>query len=254
MSIFSKLLTLFRGAAHETGQKAVDANALRILDQEMRDAGTQLARSREELTKLMAQAKLAQQKIDARQGKTAEYTRYIEGALAKGDEALAHDVAAKLAALEAEDKGEQASKAALERSITTLKSTIQKTEAQLRGMRQQIDTVKATDAVQRAQAAIAARHTGTQTKMGSALESLERIKGRQAETAARIEAAEELETSTGDGDLNRRLAAAGLLEGESDAAAVLARFRKPAQLGHDAGAPPLIGQIRDVQEVPRSGS
>lgn len=33
MSIFSKLITLLRGTAHETGQKAVDANALRILDQ-----------------------------------------------------------------------------------------------------------------------------------------------------------------------------------------------------------------------------
>lgn len=83
MSIFSKLITLLRGTAHETGQKAVDANALRILDQEMRDAGAQLTRSREELTKLMAQSKLAQQKIDARAGKMAEYTRYIEGALAK---------------------------------------------------------------------------------------------------------------------------------------------------------------------------
>ena len=47
MSIFSKLITLLRGTAHETGQKAVDANALRILDQEMRDAGAQLTRSRE---------------------------------------------------------------------------------------------------------------------------------------------------------------------------------------------------------------
>ncbi|HYG06199.1 MAG TPA: PspA/IM30 family protein [Stenotrophomonas sp.] len=254
MSILSKLLTLFRGTAHEAGQKAVDANALRILDQEMRDAGAQLNRSREELTKLMAQSKLAQQKIDARAAKMAEYTRYIEGALAKGDESLAHEVASKLAVLEGEDRTEQTAKGALDRSVTTLKATIQKTEAQLRGMRQQIDTVKATDAVQRAQAAIAARHSGTTSKMGSALESLDRIKSRQSETAARLEAAEELESSSGDGDLNRRLAAAGLLEGEADAASVLARFRKPAQLGHEAGAPPLIGQIRDVQEVPRGDS
>ncbi len=92
--------------------------------------------------------------------------------------------------------------------------------------------------------------------MGSALESLERIKARQAETSARIESAEELEAASGDGDLNRRLAAAGLMEGESNAAAVLARFKKPAQLGHDTagGSAPLIGQVRDVQQVPRSDS
>ncbi|TQV18199.1 PspA-IM30 family protein, partial [Xanthomonas perforans] len=45
--------------------------------------------------------------------------------------------------------------------------------------------------------------------------------------------------------------------GESNAAAVLARFKKPAaQLGHEnaGGTAPLIGQVRDVQQVPRSDS
>lgn len=255
MSIFSKLLTLFRGTAHEVGQKAVDANALRILDQEVRDAGAELTRSREELTKLMAQSKLAQQKIEARNGKMAEYVRYIEGALAKGDEALAHDVAAKLAALETEDKADQATKVQLDQSIVSLKAAIHKAEGQLRGMRQQIDTVKATDAVQRAQATIAARHAGANSRMGSALESLDRIKARQAETSARIESAEELESSSGDGDLNKRLAAAGLLAGDSDAASVLARFKKPLQLSADSApaalAPPAprTGTLSDVHEV-----
>lgn len=228
MSILSKLLTLFRGVATEAGQKAVDANALKILDQEVRDAGAELTRSREELTKLMAQARLAQQKIDARGEKMAEYGRYIEGALAKGDEGLARDVAVKLAPLETEQKADLAAKEQLEKSVATLKATIQKAESQLRGMRQQIDTVKATEAVQKAQATIAARHAGANSQMRSALDSLDRIKAQQAERAARLEAAEELETSTGDGDLNKRLAAAGLLSGEADADAVLARFRKPA--------------------------
>ena len=228
MSILSKLLTLFRGVATEAGQKAVDANALKILDQEVRDAGTELTRSRDELTKLMAQAKLAQQKMDARAGKMAEYGRYIEGALAKGDEGLARDVAIKLAPLEAEQQADQTAKEQMDKSIITLKATIQKAEAQLRGMRQQIDTVKATEAVQKAQATIAARHAGANSQMRSALDSLDRIKSQQAERAARLEAAEDLETSTGDGDLNKRLAAAGLLSGEADADTVLARFRKPA--------------------------
>ncbi|MGH8032640.1 MAG: PspA/IM30 family protein [Luteimonas sp.] len=233
MSILSKLFTLFRGAAHETGQKAVDANALRILDQEVRDAGSELTRSREELTKLMAQSKLAQQKIAARADKRAEYTRYIEGALARNDEALAREVAEKLAPLEAEDRTDNTAQAQLGTAIATLKVMIQKAESQLRGMRQQIDTVKATEAVQRAQSTIAARHAGANSKMGSALESLDRIKGRQAEMSARLEASEELESTTGDGDLNKRLAVAGLLSSDANADAVLARFRKPQQLGHD---------------------
>lgn len=234
MSIMSKLLTLFRGAATEVGQKAVDANAMRILDQEVRDAGTELTRSREELTKLMAQGKLIQQKITARDQKRAEYTRYIEGALSKGDVALAREVAEKLAPLEAEDATDVAAKASLDQSVVSLKAAIHKAEGQLRGMRQQIDTVKATEAVQRAQATIAARHAGASSKMGSALESLDRIKAKQLEMGARIEAAEELEASNDDSDLNKRLAAAGLISGNADADAILARFQKqPLQVSYE---------------------
>ena len=85
MGILSKLFTLFRGVSHETGQAVVDKNAITILDQEIRDTSTQLNQSRQELAKLMAQSKLSEQKIEARSLKIAEYTRYIEGALAKGD-------------------------------------------------------------------------------------------------------------------------------------------------------------------------
>jgi phage shock protein A len=233
MSIIKKLFTLFRGTAYEAGQTVVDANAIKILDQEMRDAGTQLARSRDELTKLMAQSKLSQGKLDARAGKMAELGRYIEGALGKGDQALALEVAGKLAPLEVEQKTEATAKEALDRSIATLKDTIKKTEVRLNGMRTQIDQVKATEAVQRAQAAIAQRHAGTNSQMTSALDSLARIQSRQAEQAARIEAAEELESETGDGDLNKRLAAAGLLTESGDAHAVLARFTQPKQLAHE---------------------
>ncbi|RZI38751.1 PspA/IM30 family protein, partial [Herbaspirillum sp. HC18] len=38
MSMWSKLSALFRGSVHDGAQTVVDANALRILDQEIRDA------------------------------------------------------------------------------------------------------------------------------------------------------------------------------------------------------------------------
>lgn len=231
MSLFQKLITLFRGSANDAAQKTVDANAIRILDQEMRDAGNELSRSRDELTKLMAQGKLLQQKIAARGNKRREYEGYIEGALSKGDEALAREVAARLAPLEAEDRVDEQAKSRLDQSVTTLKATIAKAEQQLRGMRQQIDTVKATEAVHRAQATISARHAGANSKMRTALDSLDRIQTRQLETAARIESAEELEHETGDGDLNKRLAQAGLLTSDPDADAILARFKQPTLVG-----------------------
>ncbi|GAB2521914.1 PspA/IM30 family protein [Lysobacter humi (ex Lee et al. 2017)] len=255
MGILSKLFTLFRGASHEAGQAVVDKNAITILDQEIRDTSTQLNQSRQELAKLMAQSKLADQKIEARQQKIAEYTRYIEGALAKNDEALAREVAGKLAPLETEQQGELAAKAHLDKSIVTLKATITKAEGQVKALRTQVDTVKATASVQKAQMAIASRTAGATSGMSNALESLERIKQRQLETSARLEAAEELDATSGDGELNRKLAAAGLLEDSSSADAVLARFRKPAQLAHEV--PTIHATLSPNQEpvgVPRTDS
>lgn len=251
MGILSKLFTLLRGTSHEAGQAVVDKNAITILDQEIRDTSTQLNASRQELAKLMAQSKLADQKIEARALKIAEYTRYIEGALGKGDEALARDVAGKLAPLETEQTADQSAKTHLDRSIATLKATIHKAESQVKALRTQVDTVKATASVQKAQMAIASRTAGATSGMSNALESLERIKQRQAETTARLEASEELDAETGDGDLNRKLAAAGLLEDSSSADAVLARFRKPAQLSHDV--PTLTGTLVQDEKagVPR---
>lgn len=254
MGILTKLFTLLRGTSHEAGQAVVDKNAITILDQEIRDTSTQLNQSRQELAKLMAQSKLSDQKIEARQQKVAEYTRYIEGALARNDEALAREVAGKLAPLETEQQADVAAKAHLDRSIATLKATIHKAESQVKALRTQVDTVKATASVQKAQMAIASRTAGATSGMSNALESLERIKQRQLETSARLEASEELDAETGDGELNRKLAAAGLLEDSSSADAVLARFRKPAQLSHEV--PTITGTIVQDEKVgvPDSGS
>lgn len=240
MSIIKKLITLFRGAAHEAGQKAVDANLVRILDQEMRDAGTQLQASKVELTKLMGQSTLAQGKLDAREKKIAELGGYVRGALAKGDNTLALDVANKLAPLEAEQATEVVAKQQLDRTIVTLKDTIKKTETRLNGMRTQIDQVKATEAVQKAQSAIAARTSGTNSQMASALDSLQRLQDSQKLRSAQFEAAEQLEYESGDGDLNKRLAAAGLITGDADGHAILARFaaQETRQLTHEPAALP----------------
>lgn len=44
MNVWSKLLTALRGGANEMGEAVVDSQALRILDQEIRDADLELRR------------------------------------------------------------------------------------------------------------------------------------------------------------------------------------------------------------------
>ncbi|MCG8510594.1 MAG: PspA/IM30 family protein, partial [Rhodospirillales bacterium] len=95
----------------------------------------------------------------------------------------------------------------------------------LKRLKQQVDTVKATEKVQKAQAAVAARHSGAGSSMRSAVDSLERLKTRQAERAAQFEAASELAVSTEEQSLDDKLKAAGIVDGGADSSDVLARLK-----------------------------
>lgn len=254
MSILSKIFTMLRGGATEAGQAVVDANALRILDQEIRDAGNELTRSKQELTKVMAQRQLLAGKSEDRLAKKAEYEGYIAGAMRKGDEGLAREVAERLAAIENDLSTDAQTLASYDDSINALKSAIGQTERKLARVKQQIDTVKATEAVQRAQGAVASRSAGANGKVGTALDSLQRIQAKQAERGARMQAAAQLESESSDGDLNARLANAGLLPQSANVDNILERFRdKPVQqLGHERQALPAPAPDADPERKSRS--
>jgi phage shock protein A len=245
MSILSKILTLFRGAATEAGQSIVDQNAVRILDQEIRDAQNESVRAKDELARMMAQQKLAADRLQAKQDKKAEYENHIQGLLAKGDQNLAREVATKVAQLEGEIASEQKDGSTLVASIEKMRDALRTADRRITGLQQQVDQVKVNESVLRSQSAIAARHSGQNAKLRTALDSLDRIKTRQAEQTAQIAAADELAASEGDGDLEARLAKAGMLPGSTSADDVLARFQtvsvtrqEPAQLSAPASAAP----------------
>jgi len=89
MNVWSKLLTALRGGANEAGEALVDSQALRILDQEIRDADLELRQSREALAEIMARQKLASERVGKGEAKVAEYEQYALKALAADNEALA---------------------------------------------------------------------------------------------------------------------------------------------------------------------
>lgn len=225
MSIWGKVMTALKGASNEVGEAIADSNALRILDQEIREASDQLQQSKTQLAGIMAKQKLSGQKCAELKGKIAEYEGYAMSALGQGDEALATEVATKIAEYEASLTSEQEMENSFAQSTASLKKAIADAESNLRRLKQQVDTVKATESVQKAQAACAAKHSGVNSKMATATESLERIKRRQAERAAQMEAASELSGDTAENDLQAKLKAAGITKGDANAASVLERLK-----------------------------
>ncbi|MDW3711726.1 MULTISPECIES: PspA/IM30 family protein [Pseudomonas] len=230
MNVWSKLLTALRGGANEAGEAIVDSQALRILDQEIRDADLELRKSKEALAEIMARQKLAEERAGKCAAKVGEYETYALKALEGGNEALAKEVAEKIANLENELAVEREQAAGFAVSVAQLRKAVTQAEGNIKHLKQQVDTVKATESVQKAQMAVAQRYSGSQTKLHTAVESLERIKRQQAERAAKLEAAAELAaTSSPDDDLDARLRAAGIAADGTSADSVLARLREKSK-------------------------
>ena len=161
MTIWNKLVTALRGAAHEAGEAVTDSQALRILDQEIRDADSDLNKSKEALADIMAKQKLAACKLKQTQERIAEYEGYAVKALDTSDEALALEVAGKVSVLETQRDEEQSQLDAYTQSVEQLRVAIQTAQTHIKRLKQQADTVKATESVQRAQATVAGRYADT---------------------------------------------------------------------------------------------
>lgn len=226
MNIWAKMMTALRGGVNEAGEAIVDSQALRILDQEVREASEELKQSKNSLAEIMARQKLAEEKCSQLQTQIDEHEAYALKALEKGDEPLAHEVAEKIADLENQLSQEKESSSGYAASVTKLKVAIQQTERNIKRLKQQVDTVKATENVQRAQAAVAERHSGSNSKLRTAMDSLERIKEKQALKEAQMSAASELAEDNSDVSLQTKLEEAGISPSGKNADDILERIKK----------------------------
>ena len=228
MGILSKIFTAVRGHASEAGEAIVDANSLTILDQEIRDADAEMRKARDNLASVMAKRQLTADKLVAKQAKLKEYEGYVQAALAKNDEALATEIAGKMADMEGDVATEDGLVKEYDESIASLRKVILEAEDRIKRMKVKVDVVKAREHVIRASQAASAANTGANSKVGSALESLDRMQVRQAEQQAKLKASEQLAKEGTDAGLDERMRAAGITPGGASAQDVLARFRKPA--------------------------
>lgn len=218
MSIWKQLFTAIKGGATEAAEALVDSQAMRILDQEIRDAKEELRRSDTALVGIIAKRKLSGQKVAGYETGIAEYEQHARAAAEKGQQDLALECATRVATLRSEQNAENAYLQQFTQSEKSLKTNIAQAKDKLRQLEQQVDVVKANDSVQKAQAAVSTTNLGASAKMHTAVESLERIKTRQQERQAQFEAASELDQEQSGSSLDKKLADAGITGTQSASA------------------------------------
>ncbi len=226
MGILNKICTAIRGGAREAGEAIVDANAVRIFEQEIEDAKKHIAKAKDSLTTVMAEKMQAARKLDAIKGDITENETYAGKALEKGDEGLALEVAEKIASLEGQLAEQQQVHDNCSAHIAKLKEQIQAAERQISENERQLNMIKTTESVHKATSAISDSFNSSGSKIVNAKESLDRIKKRQQMREDKLKAAQELNSDTFESSLQDKLKAAGITDdGSSSANAVLERLK-----------------------------
>jgi phage shock protein A len=222
--MLAKLSALFRGTAREAGQAVVDANALKILDQEIRDADTAQGKARDDLAGLVARRRMAENELKSFGDQIAKYESSVRAAMSQGKTDLAREVAGRIAELETEIGTRGPMIEGMKEAEARLRTAISTTDQKIETLRREIDIVKVNDSVQKAQTSVALQSQGAHSRIGSAADSLQRIKQRQAVQEERLRVGQELEDKRSGADLDAKLREAGILPGHASADDVLARL------------------------------
>ena len=224
MSMLSKLSALFRGTAHDAAQSVVDTNALKILDQEIRDADTAQGKARDDLAGLVARRRMAENEMASFRDQIGKYESSTRAALGQGKTDLAREVAGRIAELESQIGDREPVIENMKAAEARLRTAIASTDQKIETLRREIDIVKVNESVQRAQTSVALQSAGAHSRIGSAADSLQRIKQRQAVQEERLRVGQEFEDKRTGADLDAKLKEAGILPGHSSADDVLARL------------------------------
>ena len=225
MSVFTKIITAIRGGAREVGVSIVDANGVRIFEQEIKDAEHHLENAKRDLTAVVAKEMQAGRKVEQLTKEIKKHEGYAAKALEQGNEELALEVAEKIAGFQGEIEVNKKAQQRFNAHVERLKEIIKKTTASLADMKRQLVMVKTTESVHKATKSITENYATSGSKLLTAKESLDRIQQRQQDLDDRLEAGQDLQDEFEGRTLDQKLKEAGIGETSTTAKDILAKLK-----------------------------
>lgn len=227
MGILKNLFTLGKSLLNQADEAIEEAQGVRMLEQHIRDAKAELDKAGKSRVDLLARVKLSNDKLsELRERKQYLESRAIEGMSKNIDAALLNEVAEEIVRLENTITREAQVLDSLETSRNNIEKAVAITSQRINQFEQQLEVVKATEAMQRAQQAVTTSTVGATSNVTTAAESLKRLQTRQAERQAKLDAVAQLEKVADGRELEEKLAQAGVgTTGTSSAQAVLERLK-----------------------------
>ncbi|HBJ6085493.1 TPA: PspA/IM30 family protein [Escherichia coli] len=229
MGILKSLFTLGKSFISQAEESIEETQGVRMLEQHIRDAKAELDKAGKSRVDLLARVKLSHDKLkDLREHKASLEARALEALSKNVNPSLINEVAEEIARLENLITAEEQVLSNLEVSRDGVEKAVTATAQRIAQFEQQMEVVKATEAMQRAQQqAVTTSTVGASSSVSTAAESLKRLQTRQAERQARLDAAAQLEKVADGRDLDEKLAEAGIGDSnKSSAQDVLARLQR----------------------------
>lgn len=228
MGILRSLFTLGKSILSQAEESIEEAQGVRMLEQHIRDAKSELDKAGKSRVVLLARVKLSNDKLkDLRERQSTLEARALEALGKNANPALINEVAEEIARLENVIATEEQVLANLEIARDGVEKAVDATAKRIAQFEQQLEVIKATEAMQRAQQAVTTSTAGASSSVSTAAESLKRLQTRQAERQARLDAATQLEKVADGSCLDEKLAEAGIgVSNKSSAQDVLARLQR----------------------------
>ena len=221
--MFKQLFTLARGRSEDAGRAFLDANALSLLRQQMREAADGVERSRKAVAVVMAYHDREKANLGGLETQIADLeTRALE-ALEKEREDLAGEAAEAIADLEEEAKATRKAIATYGAEIARLRQCLKEAQAQLARLKRGQRLAEANDKSIKLRAHMPGVST---SELSDAAETLTRLQERQEHALATAEAMSKLSAKANAETLDDRMADAGIgAPKHATGAAVLERLK-----------------------------
>lgn len=222
--MLKQLFTLARGQTVDRTQSFLDANALTLLRQQMREAAESVSRARKAVAVAMAYEARERKALEALEAQLADLETRARAALEQGREDLAAEAASAIAGLEAERASLRKVVQTYAQDIAALRQALRQSEAQLAELKRGQRLAEATGKTQsmRAGAQVSAR-----SPLADAASTLTRLQERQKLADTTLQAMSDLSSETSAEALSDRLAAAGMGAAKTTSAEdVLTRLKK----------------------------
>ncbi len=225
MQIINKLVTIVRGGVRESAEVVIDANSLRIFEQEIHECETAIHQSKKHLSMIVAEKIRLQRDVKELATQINEREVQAVKALEQDDQDLAREIAGLIAEKERVLRLEKESLNKLDQQEGSLKRSLKVSVRQLNDYRRELRMVKATDNAHKATSKLTVDTANVGNRMMDMQSTLERIRNSQQDMADHFVAVQEVDSELSDQSLEDKISKAGIdseIVSEDD---VLARLR-----------------------------